>query len=143
MTRATNNTNKASGDASPFRRLQNHYEDDALISLLIRGQQQSSSPVTADRRIQRNSGTTDPSGTYVSRSGLADAMEELFHHTNIYSPRASPTASPQRRARRSLNPADSGETRRREMNAILSEACRLTEACQLELVEDDDEVDDL
>jgi hypothetical protein len=139
MTRTTNNTNKASGDASPFRR-QNHpkFADDALISLLIRGQLSSSS-VTADR-IQRNSGTSGHSGTYVRRSGLVEAMEELIHHTSRDSPNASPTTSPRGRVRYSLNP-DSGATRRRDMGAILSEACRLVEACQL--VEDDDESGDL
>jgi hypothetical protein len=136
MTIATNNTNKASGDAIPYRRQYHpNFADNALNLLLIRGQ--SSSSVTAADRIQRNS----DSGTYVRRSGLVEALEELFHHTSSRdSPDTCPTTNPQRRLRHSLNP-DSVETRRRNMSAILSEACRLAEACQL--VEDDDESDDL
>jgi hypothetical protein len=117
MTRATNNTDKASGDTIL------NFEDNALLLLLIRGQ---SSSVAADR-IQRNSGTTGHhSGTSVPRPGFAEAMEEIVAATTI----------PQRRARPSLDPP-SRETRRRNLYAMLLEACRLAEACQL--VDNDDE----
>jgi hypothetical protein len=141
MTRVTtNNTNKASGDTSPFSRRRNHhhFEDDALIMLLIRG---LSLPVTADRIPQRNS-----SGTYVPpRSGLLvdEAMEELFDLTSSRdSSGTSPTTNSQRMVRHFSLDHPSGDTRREDISAILSQAYLLaSESCR-QLVDDDDDDDD-
>lgn len=134
MTIATINTNKASGVASPFRRRnQPNFEENALLSLIIRGQLSSVSTTTADR-IQRNSGTTSHSGPYVPRPGIVEAMEDIRDSSGT-----APATIPQQRVRHSLDPP-SRETRR-DLFAILSEACRVAEACLP--VEDDDESDDL
>jgi hypothetical protein len=137
MTRATNNTNKASESFQNTSRVgrwnHSNFEDNALLSLLIRGQALSD---------QRNSGTTVHSNTCVPRpAGLVGAMEEAVHLTSRYPSGTSATTIPQRtRLPRSLGPP-SDETMRRNLSALLSEAFQLVESCNL--LDNDDESDDL
>jgi hypothetical protein len=139
MAGAPNNSNKAPDDSlqdtSRLRRWSHqNFEDDTLISLLMRGQSSS---------IQRNSRTTVHSGTHIPRTGLVEAMEAVDDLISRYpSGTAATRTIPQLRARQhSSGPPTSEETRRRNLSAVLFDACQLVEAYLLS--DSDDESGDL
>jgi hypothetical protein len=100
-------------------------EEDSLIMLLISGQSLS---VAANTIIQRNSGTTLRSDTYVPRPDLAEAMEVIAHLIRRDSSGTAATMIPhQRRGRHSLCPPNE-ETRSQHIFASLSGDCQLADS---------------